>query len=463
MNETLSLRHEVRQRLIADNEFPNIPQGWGVERLRFLFRESKERNGAEPVGEMLSVSEYRGVIPRDYDNEDQKRTDEELENYRVVRPGQLAVNSMWLNHLGLGVSDHLGHVSPAYSVYDISPRLDRRFVHHLMRSNYYLKIYLRYLYGIRPNSFQIKANDWASIPIIVPDLPTQRAIADFLDRETARIDLLIEKKQRLVALLGEKLNSTITEAVTRGIKPASEWVSSGEDWIGVIPSHWSVKPLRSFFAFRNEKNDPVKTNTILSLSIARGVSLYNEDDRVGGNKRKDDISAYKIAYEGDIVLNSMNVIVGAVGRSEYFGAISPAYYALYPISDRVYVPFFEKIFLNSGFQKSLLRFGKGILMKISSTGQMNTIRMKISQDDLKSVAFPVPPLEEQHEIASRLEAETSAIALVVAGTERSIELLREYRSALITSAVTGQIDVTEWGKSGATDRQLDAIQEEMEH
>jgi type I restriction enzyme S subunit len=110
-------RREVRQRLIDENEFPNIPEDWGVERLRFLFTESKERNGKSPVGEMLSVSEYRGVMPREYEYEEQKRTNEELESYRVVRPGQLAVNSMWLNHLGLGVSGYTGHVSPAYNVY----------------------------------------------------------------------------------------------------------------------------------------------------------------------------------------------------------------------------------------------------------------------------------------------------------------------------------------------------------
>jgi type I restriction enzyme, S subunit len=207
-------RRAVRQRLIEENEFPHIPEDWGVERLRFLFSESKERNGKLPVGEMLSVSEYRGVVPREYEHEEQKRTEEELENYRVVRPGQLAVNSMWLNHLGLGVSEHTGHVSPAYNVYDISKRLDRRFVHHLMRSNYYLKIYLRYLYGIRPNSFQIKSNDWASIPIIVPDLATQRQIADFLDRETARIDTIKERTNASIDRLKEYRSALITVAVT---------------------------------------------------------------------------------------------------------------------------------------------------------------------------------------------------------------------------------------------------------
>lgn len=278
------------------------------------------------------------------------------------------------------------------------------------------------------------------VRVQVPPYHEQTEIAGFLDGEIGLMDGLIEKKTRFIALLKEKRAAVITHAVTKGFDPDAPTKDSGEAWIGEIPVHWEVKPLRAFFNFRNEKNDPVKTENILSLSIAHGVTPYTEEGR-GGNKSKDDLTAYKIAHEGDIVLNSMNVIVGAVGRSEYYGAISPVYYALYPKNDGVYVPFFEKIFMNSGFQKGLIRFGKGILMKISGTGQMNTIRMKISQDDLKTVRFPVPPHEEQVEIARQIEHEVSRIDGLIALTERSIDLLREKRSALITAAVTGKIDV----------------------
>ena len=82
---------QSRARLIEDNEIPPLPEGWDVQRFRFLFRESKERNGDTPVGDMLSVSEYRGVVPKEYEHEEQRRTNEELQTYRVVRPGQLAV------------------------------------------------------------------------------------------------------------------------------------------------------------------------------------------------------------------------------------------------------------------------------------------------------------------------------------------------------------------------------------
>ena len=225
MSHALGPKAQVRERLIRENEMPELPEGWSVERLRFLLTESKERNGSEPVGDMLSVSEYHGVTPKAYEFEEHRRSDAELETYRVVRSGQMAVNSMWLNHLGLGVSEHLGHVSPAYGVYDISSRLDGRFVHHLMRSNFYLKIYLRYLYGIRPNSFQIKSYDWASIPVIVPDLPTQKRIAAFLDRETARIDELIAKKGTFIEKADEQWKATLNHQIFPG---SPDWSSTSQ-------------------------------------------------------------------------------------------------------------------------------------------------------------------------------------------------------------------------------------------
>lgn len=210
---------------------------------------------------------------------------------------------------------------------------------------------------------------------------------------------------------------------------------TGSDWIEDLPSHWEVQPVRANFAFRNEKNDPVITEEVLSLSIAHGVTLYSEEGR-GGNKRKDDLTAYKIARPDDIVLNSMNVIVGAVGRSKYFGAISPVYYAMYATRPEVNVDYYDRVFSNSAFQKGLLRHGKGILMKLSGTGQLNTIRMKISQGDLKNVLLPAPPPEEQAAIVEFLDGKCATIDEAVRIKEEQIRLLAERRQILIQEAVT---------------------------
>ena len=210
---------------------------------------------------------------------------------------------------------------------------------------------------------------------------------------------------------------------------------SGVDWLGEIPTHWECLPLRSIFKFRNEKNDPIKTDNILSLSIANGVTEYSDENR-GGNKRKDDLSSYKLAYPNDIVINSMNVIVGAVGVSKYFGAISPVYYALSLYNQRANLSYYENIFKNENFQRGLLQFGKGILIKFGENGKMNTIRMKISQDDFKKLYFPIPPLDEQQKIAQFLDDKTAKIDQAVDLAEKQIALLKEHKQILIQNAVT---------------------------
>jgi type I restriction enzyme S subunit len=215
---------------------------------------------------------------------------------------------------------------------------------------------------------------------------------------------------------------------------------SGVAWLGEIPEHWEVKPLRSVLQARNEKNDPIKTNQILSLSIAKGVTLYSDKGR-GGNKSKSDLTAYKLAYPDDIVMNSMNVIVGAVGLSKYFGAISPVYYALHARSQSQNIHFYDKIFSNRYFQSYLSIFGKGILIKESSSGKLNTIRMKISMDDLKKVPLPLPPLEEQESIVRYLNFYEHKINKAIHVKKKLIATLSEQKQAIIAHAVTKGVDL----------------------
>lgn len=219
----------------------------------------------------------------------------------------------------------------------------------------------------------------------------------------------------------------------------SVYKDSGVDWLKGIPEGWELVPLRGILNFRNEKNDPIITENILSLSIANGVTLYSDEGR-GGNKRKDDLTAYKIARPNDIVMNSMNIIVGAVGLSKYFGAISPVYYALYAQNSSVFVPFYEQIFQHIGFQRSLLRLGKGILIKISDSGKMNTIRMKISQNDMKSLLFPKPSIETQILITNFLNQKTTQIDQAIAIKQKQIERLKERQQIIIQQAVTKGLD-----------------------
>jgi type I restriction enzyme S subunit len=211
---------------------------------------------------------------------------------------------------------------------------------------------------------------------------------------------------------------------------------SGVEWLGEIPEGWDVKSIKAIMTERKEKNFPIKTDNILSLTLDRGVIPYAEKGS-GGNKAKEDLTAYRLAYPGDIVLNSMNVVVGSVGLSKYFGAVSPVYYMLRPRNAYDDVQYFNAIFQNEAFQKSLVGLGNGILVKKSeSSGKLNTIRMRIPMSKLNMVLMPYPKPQEQKAIAAFLDGKTAGIDQAIALKEKQITLLKERKQILIQNAVT---------------------------
>jgi type I restriction enzyme S subunit len=204
-----------------------------------------------------------------------------------------------------------------------------------------------------------------------------------------------------------------------------EYKESGVVWLGLVPKCWNVQRLKNVLVDRNEANEPVKTDFILSLTNDRGVIPYSEKGDVG-NKSKDDVTGYKLAYPGDIVLNSMNVIIGSVGLSNYFGAVSPVYYMLYPRNKADEVKYYNYIFQTREFQQSLKGYGNGIM----------EIRMRIPIGNLNNVMLPVPTPAEQKAIADYLDGECARIDGIVTTQRQIIERLKEYKKSVITEAVT---------------------------
>ena len=200
---------------------------------------------------------------------------------------------------------------------------------------------------------------------------------------------------------------------------------SGIEWIGDIPADWNIKRVKSVLCERNESNNPIQTDEILSLTNDRGVIPYEEKGDVG-NKSKEDLTGYKLAYPGDIVLNSMNVFIGSVGLSSYFGCVSPVYYMLYPRNKNDSVSFFNYLFQTKELQTKLHGYGNGIM----------EIRMRIQVSKLNSVQLPVPPSDVQHKIAAYLDCKCSQIDTIIARQKEVIEKLKAYKLSVITEAVT---------------------------
>ncbi|WP_278906449.1 restriction endonuclease subunit S [Faecalitalea cylindroides] len=207
-----------------------------------------------------------------------------------------------------------------------------------------------------------------------------------------------------------------------------EMKDSGIEWIGEIPKSWLLKPLKYCLEEINIKNNPVISNTILSLVKDIGVMPY-EKKGDKGNKAKEDISEYKIAYPNTLVVNSMNILIGSVGISDYFGCVSPVYYVFKDtnVSD---IRFINYLFNTREFQKELRKYAKGIL----------EIRLRVSSYDIFKRDIPLPPLTEQQKIADFLDKKCSQIDSLRADIEKQIEILEEFKKSVITEAITKGLD-----------------------
>ena len=221
----------------------------------------------------------------------------------------------------------------------------------------------------------------------------------------------------------------------KSLKPYPAYKDSGVPWLGEVPAHWEATPLGRVLIQRKEKNNPIKTTDILSLSLKTGVIPYTEKE-AGGNKAKEDLSAYMLAYPGDIVVNSMNVVVGSVGLSKYFGAVSPVYYMLRPRYEKDLVEYFDRIFQNVSFQRSLFGIGNGIMfIESKSSGKLNTIRLRIPMAKLKKAILPWPPAAEQASIVRFLDHADRRIQRYIRAKQKLMALLGEQRKNATQEAI----------------------------
>ncbi len=275
--------------------------------------------------------------------------------------------------------------------------------------------------------FGLARSEIGAVTLPVPPLSKQYAIADYLDRETARLDALVAEKERLLELLAEKRRAIITRAVTRGLDPNVPLRDSGVPWLGEIPAHWETERARWLFRERDERSDAGEEE-LLTVSHLTGVTLRSEKDvNMFEAATKE---GYKICLSGDLVINTMWAWMGAMGVSSLEGIVSPAYNVYEPRArlDPSYVGALVRL---SAFAQEVIRYSKGVWSS----------RLRLYPEGFFEVLLPVPPLSEQQQIVEFLETEHKKIDDLQAAAESTIALLKERRSALIAAAVTGQIDV----------------------
>ena len=268
-----------------------------------------------------------------------------------------------------------------------------------------------------------------NVPLPISPINEQKIMGKYLDSKVAKIDEYISIAEKKIAALEELKQTIIAEAVTRGIHKEVPMKDSGVKWIGMIPEHWKMKSLRSYVKLYSEKNHPEKQ--LLSVTREMGVIVRNtESKEENHNFIPDDLSGYKLVRKGDFVINKMKSWQGSYGVSKYEGIVSPAYYVCklkFPYNDffsiaircKSYVPFFTQ-------------YSKGIRVD----------QWDLSPIALKNIPFMEPPITEQQEIVTYIEAKAAKIDQLCQAERSQIEKLKEYKQRLISDVVTGKVKVT---------------------
>lgn len=408
-----------------------IPCEWKLIPIRAIFEERNEKNTGPKTDHILSVTRDRGVIPYDEKGAIGNNKSEDIERYKLVYENDLVINKMNVVIGSLGLSKYFGALSQVYIV--LRPKtksFNIRYYAYLFHNEPFYKSLIRYCTGIMELRESLNKEQFKQLYLPFPTFEEQTLIANFLDKKTAQIDDAIAIKEQQISLLKDRKQIIIQQAVTQGLNPDVPMKDSGVDWIGKIPAHWEVRRAKYIFDEVDERSQN-GDEELLSVSHMTGVTPRSEKNV--SMFMAEDYTGSKLCIENDLVINIMWAWMGALGVSDRVGIVSPSYgvfrqklkntfnptYLEYLLKSVKYVEYYNKV--STGLHSSRLRF----------YGHM-----------LFAMKMGYPSYEEQNEIMAYLHEQTKRIDLAIDSQLAQIEKLKEYKTTLINSAVTGKIKVT---------------------
>lgn len=421
----------------------DVPEHWQQKPIWSLFKRIKRTNF--PTERLLSVYRDYGVIPKDSRDDNHNRASEDLTPYQLVCANDLVINKMKAWQGSIAISELKGIVSPAYYIYQPKAEYHSKYIHFLIRSAYYIQSYKNYSKGIRVNQWDLESEAFTHIDLLLPSLDEQQKIVAFLDTETTRIDNLIAKQEKLIELLEEQRKSIISHAVTKGLNPNAPMKDSGVEWLGEVPEHWTVLKNRHIFNFSKGLSitkENLQENGVPCVSYGEVHSKFGFEFNPEINDMKFVSEEYLetskncLLNSGDFIFADTSEDFEGSGNFSYLNSNSQVFAGYHTVIARLKSKqkprFFAYIFDSNAHRKQIQTQVKGI--KVFS----------ITQGILKDIYSWLPPVHEQDLIVRYLDNECKKISLLKAKQIELIEKLKEYRSSIISHAVTGKIDIREF-------------------
>lgn len=426
-----------------------IPTSWDIRPLFTLAAESKISNKGMIEDNLLSLS-YGRIIRKNIETLG-GLLPESFETYQVVNENDVIFRLTDLQNdkrsLRSAICRERGIITSAYVA--ITPKKIRpKFMHYVMRSYDETKVFYNLGSGMRQS---LKYDELKRLPLVSPPESDQETIEKFLDQETLRIDSLIAEKQTFINLLKEKRQALISQVVTKGLDPNVRMKYSGIEWIGEVPEHWVVKKIKHDILKIEQGWSPQCESTPVlddeSWAVVKVGCVNGGVFNAAQNKKLPDelepIPEYAI-NEGDLLISRANA-------KEWVGsaAVAQRDYPKLMLCDKIY-----RIRLN--FKKADPNFVAYYLgtdkareqIEIDATGTSSSM-LNIGQGTILDMPIALPSLGEQREIISDLKSKNEKIEKLIQETQTSINFLQEHRTALISSAVTGKIDVRNYMETAA--------------
>ncbi|TNB57306.1 restriction endonuclease subunit S [Campylobacter helveticus] len=398
-----------------------IPQSWEIKPLQAIFNQRNEQNNNLEFQTILSLVKDVGVIPYEEKGNVGNKAKDDLQGYKIARVNDLVLNKMNAVIGSLGVSKYDGLVSPIYLVlYIENPNYLIAYYSYLFQTKSIQKFLRKFAYGIMEIRESIDYLEFKKMFLPTPPLQEQKEIAEFLDSKCEKIQNYIDKKQKLITLLQEKKQALINEAVTKGLNPNIESKNSGIEYLGLIPHHWEVKKLKYLATLRNQKSNDSDFK----------VGLENIESQTGKY-----ISTNEVVFEDSGIYFYKNDIL--------FGKLRP-YLAKVFLADREGVCVSEFLVLTpkkqcGNFLKFLML--SPLFISVVDGSTYGSKMPRASWEFIGNLKIPLPPLQEQKEIAEFLDSKVAQIDSVIEKTKKQIELVKEYKNTLINEAVCGRINL----------------------
>lgn len=419
----------------------SMPSHWTIEPLFSNCDAPIEKNSDGREKNVLSLS-YGNIIPRDVDD-NFGLLPESFNTYQLVYPQNIILRLTDLQNdkrsLRVGFSKQQGIITSAYLKLVFTKKMSSPFMYRLLHSYDTTKVFYGMGGGLRQS---MKFEDFRRLPLLIPSFAEQTQIAAFLDHETAKIDTLIDKQQQLIELLEEKRQAVISHAVTKGLDPDVPMKDSGVEWLGEVPEHWIVSRIGYYASKIGSGKTPKGGAEIYQSSgilFLRSQNIYDDGLRISDS---DNAYISEVIHEemnntkvkvGDVLLN---ITGGSIGRScivtnELIKANVNQHVCILRFAD-LYREFISLFMKSKSFKKQIDIF------------QTGGNREGLNFWQISKFIFCVPIYSEINAIVEFIKGKIILFNELEEKSILAIELLKERRTALISAAVTGKIDVRDW-------------------